>query len=282
MNKILSLLLVVIVSAGVAYSVGHHEKADAPSKKTVYERVIESGVLRCGYLAEAPFTIIDPQTNKKSGIAVDLAEKIASELNLKVEWVAEINFGTFTEDLRNGRFDAVCASLFTLPRGGRIDYTQPYAYVPVYGYVKKGRTDFDGRLDSMDWSGVTVAGLDGEGATTAARKKIPHAKFMILPETAQIADMLLSVVDRKADIGFVMPTVFKNFDATNPDKLQRIQTSHPFYVFNVSFGVRSDEPAFKNMLDFEMRNLKSEGYIDALFEKYDPDHLLFRSQSLYQ
>lgn len=284
MNKFFGALLIIIAVVCVSYGVAKHAgtATQQENKQSVYDRVMASGTLRCGYFEEAPFTIVDPNTDKKSGISVELAEKVAAELGLKIEWASPINFGTFTEDLRNGRYDAICSSLFNLPRAGKIDYTIPYTYVPVYAYTQTGRTDFDNKLDTLDWSTTSIAGLDGEGATTIAQKKLSQAKFVILPQTAQIADMLTSVADKKADIGFVMPTVFKKFDTTNPGKLQKVLTEKPFYVFNVGFGIKADEPAFKNMLDFMIRNMAANGTLDELFKKYDPDGLLFRPANLYK
>jgi cyclohexadienyl dehydratase len=288
MSKLTTILLSVIASVAAAwFVVGHYASAPVASvipekKPSVYERVISSGTLRCGFFEEAPFTIIDPNTGKKTGIAVELAEKIGSALGLKVEWVGATNFGTLVDDLKNDKYDAICGSLFSLPRGGRIDYTIPYTYVPVYAFTQAGRTEFDNKLDQLDWSKISVAGLDGEGGTTAARKKVPDAKFVILPQNMQIADMLTSVVNKKADMAFVMPTVFRNFDKTNPGVLVKIPSDKPFYVFTVTFGVKANEPAMKNMLDFMMRNLAAEGFLDDLFRKYDPDGLLFRPISPYR
>ncbi|MDX2027855.1 MAG: transporter substrate-binding domain-containing protein [Alphaproteobacteria bacterium] len=285
MNKLAGILLSVIISVALSWLVLNQHpgiQGSSARKTSVYEKVISSGTLRCGYFEEAPFTFIDPNTGKKSGIAIELAEKIASELGLKVEWTTAVNFGALVDDLTNNKYDAICASLFSLPRGGRIDYTAPYAYVPVYAYTQAGRAEFDNKLEQLDWSKISVAGLDGEGGTTAARKKLPEAKFVLLPQNMQIADMLTSVADKKADMAFVMPTVFKNFDKNNPGKLTKVAADKPFHVFTVTFGIKSGEPALKNMLDFMMRNLAAEGYVEGLFRKYDPDNLLFQPESLYK
>lgn len=277
------LLANAILAAAIAFFVVAHDVGNKAARphQSVYERVISSGVLRCGYFPEAPFTIIDPNTGKKSGIAVELAEKIAEDLGVKIEWVSAENFGALTEDLRNGRYDAICASTFNLPRAGRIDYTIPYAYVPVYAYTQAGRKDFDNKLDQIDLQKVTFAGIDGEGATTIARKNMPQARFSVLPESSSISEMLESVVSKKADISFVMPTVFKNFAASNPGQLQKVLSNKPFYVFNVGFGIKPDEPGLKNILDFMIRNYGANGTLDGLFKKYDPDSLLFEPQAPY-
>ena len=123
---------------------------------SAYDRVMKSGKMRCGYFIEAPFTLKDPNTGALSGMSVDITNKIAQELGLEIDWVEEINFATFPQDLKSRRYDAVCGDLFILPRGAQTDYTDPYIFVSVYGYVKTGNTAFDKPFDTIDWSKVSI------------------------------------------------------------------------------------------------------------------------------
>jgi ABC-type amino acid transport substrate-binding protein len=104
---------------------------------------------------------------------------------------------------------------------------------------------------------------------------MPETKFVILPESSSVAEMLTSVADRKADLAFLTPTVFKSFDRNSPGVLKRVATDTPFYVFNVSFGIKPDEPAFKNLLDYMIRNMIENGTLADLYKKYDPDGLIY-------
>lgn len=282
MKKFLGILLTIILSAFVSYAVATHTAFHTANPKSVYDSVLDSGTLRCGYFEEAPFTIVDPNTKQMSGIAVDLAAKITSKLGLKIEWTGVANPGTFVEDLSAGRYDLICGSVFNLPRGGRLDYTIPYAYAPVYGYTQTGRTEFDGELNQFDWSKISIAGLDGEAITVTAHDTFPQAHLIILPQSAQIADMLTSVASNKADIGFAVPTVFKDFDKNNPNKLKRVSGNTPFHTFSLSFAMKSNEPALKNTIDFIIRDMVVSGELQALFKKYDPDGLLFQPAAPYK
>jgi polar amino acid transport system substrate-binding protein len=241
----------------------------ADQKETAYERVMRTGILRCGYFAESPFTIIDPNTNKKSGIAVELAETIASQIGLKLEWTEEVNFGTLVTDLQSGRYDAICASVFNIPRAGKIDYTTPYIYMPSLAYVRPDEKRFDNNLSAINKKDVTVAILDGEGSSTIANRLYPDAKKYDLPQSDQIAQMLLAVADKKADVGFVMPTVFADFNKTNPGKLKQVNTKDPFYVFSLSFAIRPNEPQLKDMLDIMINQLIVSGEMDRIIDKYE-------------
>lgn len=240
-----------------------------PATVPAYQDVLQRGVLRCGYFEEAPFITKDANTGRMSGIAVDLTEAVGKELGLKIDWVGEINFGTFPQDLANRRYDAICADVFTLPRAGKVDYTTPFALVPVYGYVRAGDTRFDDDLLKLDWSGHRIAALDGEGATTAAQKLLPKAQFVRLPQSSQIAEMLQSVAQGKADIAFVMPSVFAEFAKSNPDILQQAKTGAPLYVFAAAMALKPEEPGLKNMLDNTLRQLTVSGELNRIMDAHD-------------
>jgi len=273
--------LSLVLAAAALWLAFLHSPASNPGKESAYDRVMRTHTLRCGTFEESPFTILDVNTDARTGIAVALAERIAHDLNLKLEWVPVSNFTTLGEDLRNGRYDAICASAFNMPRAGTIDYTTQYIYVPVYGYTQAGRTADFPDISKIDLKQTKIIGMDGEGATTIARQRLPNATFSILPEVSSIPEMLTALVSHKGDIAFVMPTVFANFDRNNPDKLQKIPGA-PFHVFPVSFAIAPNEPALKDSLDIIIQNLKASGELDSVIDNYDPDKLLFRVAKPYE
>ncbi len=274
--NIFKTLALLIGVALIAYIGSHYalSKSGMVAHETAYERVLRTGTLRCGTFIEPPFTILNTDNTEK-GIAHDLALQIASELSLKVEW-GETNFSTLADDLKMGRYDAICASVFVLPRGGRVDYTMPYAYVPVYGYVNAKDDRFDRPFSEIDWSKVTIGGLDGEGATLAAQKILSKAKFDILPQSLQIADMLGAVVSHKTDVGFVQPTVFQTFDAYNKGVLQKAFLGAPLYNYAVVFAVSPEEQGLKSLLNNEILRLKTSGELARIMDVYDAEKFVTR------
>jgi polar amino acid transport system substrate-binding protein len=258
----------------------HQRQTGNTAAVSVYERVMQRGVLRCGTFEEAPFTMLDVNTGKRSGYSVELAERVAREWHVKLEWVPVSNFGAMGEDLRNGRYDAICASAFTLPRAGTVDYTTPYAYVPVYAYTKAARIANFPDVRKLDWAQLRVVGLDGEGATTIARQRLPQAQWTTLPETSSIPEMLTALASDKGDVSLVMPTVFANYDRQHPGELKQIQ-GPAFHVFPVSFMVKPNEPAMKNALEIIFRNMQASGELAELADRFDPQRLLYRPAQLY-
>ncbi len=259
MKKIIftTLLLLTTVSSAMA--------------DNVYDRVMKTRTIECGYFVEPPFTIRNEVTGEFSGIAVDLIEMIANDLNLKVKWKEQMSFATFQDDLNNNKYDIVCGGIFVLPRGGRADYTNSFSYASMIGYTQPDNKKFDKPFNNVDWSKETIAGLDGEGATTAAQKLLPEAKMNVLPQLSSISEMLMLVSTGKADIGFVLPSVFKNFNETNPGKLREAKLGRPLYTYDVSFAVARNQYEFKSMINNSLRQLIASGELKDLFTKYDPD-----------
>jgi ABC-type amino acid transport substrate-binding protein len=58
--------------------------------ENTYDKVMRSGVIRCGYGLEPPMLQIDPNTGKPFGAIVDIVERIGSLLDLKIEWVEQV------------------------------------------------------------------------------------------------------------------------------------------------------------------------------------------------
>ena len=273
--------ILIIGLIGIGLYVSGNQPQAAQANPSVYDRIMRTHTLRCGTFEEPPFTILDVNTNKRTGIAVELAERIAHDLNLKLEWVPISNFTTISEDLRLGRYDAICASVFNLPRAGTIDYTTQYIYVPVYAYTQAARANNFTDITKIDWHHTNVIGMDGEGATTIARQRLPQAKFTILPDMSSISEMLTSLADNKGDVAFVIPTVFANYDINNPGKLQK-SPGNAFHVFPVSFAIKPDEFALKDTFDTIIRNLMASGELDGIIHRYDPNQLLYRVAKPYE
>ena len=84
--------------------------------------------------------------------------------------------------------------------------------------------------------------------------------------------MLLTVSTGKSDIGFVLPSVFEDFDSANPGKLRKANLDKPLYTYEVSFGIAREQEAFKTLINNGLRQLQTSGELSVIFDKYDPRH----------
>ncbi|MDD3181770.1 MAG: hypothetical protein PHD48_03065 [Alphaproteobacteria bacterium] len=86
-------ILAALLSAFVLSSA--HAETDS-----VYERVMASQTINCGYTEWPPLFVVDPNTHELSGLLKDVWEDIGKKLDLKIVWKASYGFGEVTEAVR--------------------------------------------------------------------------------------------------------------------------------------------------------------------------------------
>lgn len=115
------------------------------------QAIIDRGVLRVGVKnAVIGFGYEDPLTGEYSGLEISLAEALAEELGVDVEYTA-VTAATRTELLDSGDIDCVLATFtITDERKESWDFTTPYYtdYVSVLVEDKTGITNLDGLVDA--------------------------------------------------------------------------------------------------------------------------------------
>lgn len=240
--------------------------------KSAAQRVIDSGVLRCGYATSPPVLVKDANTGKISGSDYQIVEAIGKKLGLKVEWTEEVGWGNFIEGLRNNRYDMMCGSLW--PDAARIKFlslTRPVYYDRLLAYARADDHRFDGKMDSINDPQVTIAALDGDASYSIAQQRFPKAKILALPQMAVVSDMMMSLITKKADIIFLDPVRTAVFEKENKGKIAPVKDITPLQVIGTSFGVKGGELQLRDMIDTALRELINDGTVEKLLAETSKD-----------
>ncbi len=280
--RLLSSLVVVALLSSCAS--GSQVKS-SPQETTVYDKVLSSGKLRCGYVIYSPGCIKDANKGSLSGIGIEAIEVVAGKLGLKTEWTEEVGWGTMIEGLQTGRYDIVATPVWTNANRAKIvDFSDPIYFSPVFAYVKPG-SKYGTKAD-LDWissSSCSIATIDGETAELIAQEDFPNNKKVSLPQLSDISQMLLSVSTGKADLTFAEPAVAVNFQKSNPNAIKPVSENHPVRVFPNCWMFRRNQYEFKAMLDTVLSQLQNSGTIDRIVAKYEPaPGTLYRVAPPYQ
>lgn len=248
----------------------------------LYDQVIKAGKIRCGYIPYPPGCMKDPNTGKLTGVCVEALEEAGKNLGLEIEWTEEVGWGSMIEGLQAGRYDIVGSAVWpTTARGKVADFTTPLFYSVLGAYV---RAD-DNRLNSLkalNSRSVKVATIDGEISDIEARNQTPLAQRVSLPQTAQISQMMLNVVQKKADVAFVEPYAAQEFLKSNPGTLKNITVEKPLLAAGNTLMFMRGQPEFKSMIDTALQELILKGSIDRLLDKYDPSDAFYRVAPPYR
>jgi ABC-type amino acid transport substrate-binding protein len=281
--KFVQFLLVIALSVAAAFITAFYivpkyqgNAAPAAANESAYDRVLRTGILRCGYADWPPYGFTkDPTTGKVSGIFADVTEAVAAKLSLKVDWSENTGWGGFIESLRTHRIDAFCAGSYANAERGRyLAYVTPVFYSSVYPYVKVDDHRFDKDLSAVNNPDVRISVTDGEISDVIAKRSFPKAVEVSVPQLGQITDILVNVADNKADIVFDESSFIDDFIKTNPGKLRRAQDK-PFETFPTVLSVDIHETQLRDMLDAALVELQDQGVVDDIISKYSTDPSVF-------
>lgn len=268
MKSTVYIILVAIISGliggyiATSFKVSDLQQAKE-HKETTFERVVRTNTLRCGFAAAPPMIYKDNHTGEILGGYAKIAEKMASLLELKLEWVAEVGFADFAEGLKTGRYDAFCGVLSQAPQRSRVvRFTDPIAYYPFEVYVRKGDKRFQS-IAAMNKPDVKVGTIDGEVFQIITRKHLPDAQEMSLPNMSPDSQLFLDLIDGKVDVLIHSPVMYEEFEANNGDKLDK-PFAKPIELYPVGFAVAPEEHEMAEMFNTALRSMHILGDVDEL------------------
>jgi polar amino acid transport system substrate-binding protein len=274
------LVVLVIFTSAACTSVSPEHRQGS----SVYDRVLSSGVIRCGYVLYPPYCMKDPNTGQLTGFFVDAMEEAGKKLGLKVVWAEEVGYESLFEGLRSNRFDIFAGGLWPNAQRARAgDFSIPICYSVIKAYGRSAENRFNDSLDGINSPNVTVAVLDGAMESIIARENFPTAKCLALPQLSPFSQNLLNIVTRKADVTFAEPSIVALFLKSNPGTLKELAHGMPIRVFGNAFAFKPGEVKFKDMFNVALEELLNSGRIEKILKKYEPaPGIFYRVAKPYQ
>lgn len=271
MRTFVIIVVSVVLSLAVGSLIFDQKQAGVPgAQETVYERVMRTGKLRCGYLPSATYVDIDPNTGEKSGILVDYMNQLTTNLGLTLEWAEEIGRGDYIAALQSNRFDAYCTAItINAERAREVDFTNPYIYDQFDIYVSGKDKRFDYKLKSLNQDSVKFVVVEGDIFEKVVRKFFPKAKVVVLPQLTPESDVFLYVSTGKADAAISTPLIAAAYIKNNADKIRAVVLERPFIFANVGISLKADEYRLRRMLDLATLEMQGNGQLAAIIDKHD-------------
>lgn len=232
-----------------------------------FDRVLQSGTLRCGWATWAPFSFKDQATGQMSGIYVDIVEEMGRRLSLKIDWGEETPVAMYVEGLATGRYDMTCTALsIVAARARAMAYTQPVFYSPLYLAVPADDTRFDKDPSALNAPDMKIAIQDGEISDIVARQIFPRAQKSGIPQMAEYSQLFEDVANGKTDATIVVPSDLDNYMKTNPGKLKRVEPAVTYLA--LAFGTPKNDFALNSMVRDALTEMQTDGTVRRIFERY--------------
>src|ERR1700722_4190234 len=208
MSKLSSYLVMLIIGVLSALAVQHFVPASsqtgATSYQPVYDRIMQTKTLRCGYVIHPPTVIKDPTTGQMSGLMYDAIEAASAKIGLKVEWTEDLNWGNYLTTLAYDHADMICAAAWnnTAEEWQQTENIGPLFYSGIGVWARANDDRYTGKIDSLNDPAVTISSIDGTIPGRIAAVDFPKAKVISLPQTSDYSFNILNVADNKADVTF--------------------------------------------------------------------------------
>jgi polar amino acid transport system substrate-binding protein len=267
-KTVLAVVAAVFIALGIQNFLLTKDASNSAQKETAYDRVMRTGVLRCGYAFWPPVFVKDPRSGQYSGVYYDYMELLGKRLKLKIDWAQELSMSTYLEDMKAGKYDVECSGGWPNAQRGKLaEYTTPIFYTPVYLYARKDDKRFDNDYESINKPEVRFVTMIGENSEVYRAEFFPKTTEVSINGTAPIADIVAQLYYNKGDIVFNDEMSSVEFEKTNPGKIRRIQ-GPAVKVIPDNLSVAKGETKLLSMLNIATEELMNDGSMDRILKKY--------------
>ena len=276
---------VILISLLIVFSSGCKNQGNEGKvgQKLVYDRILQSGTIRAAYITYPPALMKDTKTGKMSGIFVEVLEKAAENLGLKVVWTEEVGWGSQVEALEADRCDIIGSPVWANPTRGKLTTMSiPVYYSGICAYVRMDDNRFNDNVEKVNSSKVKICTIDGETADLIARTDFSEAQRVSLPQLSSISDVLLNIKTKKADVAFVEPYFALEFLENNANSVKNITEKNPVRLFGNCYMFKKNEFQMKHMLDVAIEDLINSGFVVKVINKYKHADSFYRCANTFQ
>jgi len=219
-----ALLVTVLFAAGML--VGPAFAGEVQQKLTgesTLEQVLKRKTLRVGMSTFVPWAMKD-KTGKLVGFEIDVANRLAEDMGVKVEFVPT-SWDGIIPALLSGKFDVIIGGMGILPsRNLKVNFTIPYDTTGMSLVASKELAGSFKTLQDFNRPEVTLAVRLGATPVAAAQKFMPKAQLTKFDDESKAIQELLNGKAHAVIASAPMPA---HQALKYPDKL--------FLPFNVTF-----------------------------------------------
>jgi arginine/lysine/histidine transporter system substrate-binding protein len=257
MKKMVAVLLAAVMCVSMAACGSKKEETTKAEADGAFTTVAD-GVLTVGTNATFP-----PYEYKDGddivGIDADIAQALAEKLGLKMEMI-DMEFGALITAIQSGKVDVALAGMTaTEERKQNVDFTDSYATGVQVIIVKEG-SDIASVDDLANDKIMSVQ----EGTTGHLYCSDDYGEDHVIAYTSG-ATAIQALLQDKVDCVVIDQQPAKEFVEAN-EGLKILDSEYT--VENYAVAVSKDNPALTEALNKAMQELKDDGTIQSILDKY--------------
>jgi polar amino acid transport system substrate-binding protein len=229
-------------------------------------KIRKAGTMRVGYSQTGPWFYKDAKSGELGGIYKDAVDRLAKEMEVKVEY-KEVTFQNATVGLRRNDYELYGSSLtYTMARALVADYIGPLWSKGSLLMIRKDSAARFKTLADFNDPGVTFSVT--AGGSEEPRIPILFPKAKLITTTGQIVLGAEPVRAKKAEVWMSGDSDVLLFVKRNADWATVFDPEHPIDKRPNTWAVRYGDYEWKHFLDFFATFMTVNGEMQRLFEKH--------------
>ena len=186
----MNVIVIIMVFCLFAVASAADVQKDLRESSTI-EKVIRSGKLRVGMSTFIPWAM-QSKTGEWIGFEIDVAKKLAEDMEVEVEFVPT-KWEGLIPGLLTGKFDLIIAGMTGTPtRALKINFTVPYDFSEMNIVAHKEVAAGFKTAEDFNNPEVTVLTRNGTTAVAAVKKFLPEAQLRLFSENGPMVQELLN------------------------------------------------------------------------------------------
>lgn len=182
-------IIFIVFTVGIAAC--EKKPKEAVVKESTIEQVLKRGVLRVGMSTFVPWAMKD-KTGKLIGFEIDVATRLAEDMDVKLEFVPT-KWAGIIPALLTGKFDVIIGGMGIRPqRNIKVNFSIPYdttgMSIVAHRELAAGFTG----LEAFNHPDVIIAARLGSTAVTATKKYMPNAQLRMFDDESQAYQELIN------------------------------------------------------------------------------------------
>lgn len=243
-------------SAVNASAPGAGATATQKSARSLLDSVPDRGVLRvCTTGDYRPYTHLDPDTGKYSGVDIDMVRDLAKSLDAEPAYVAT-TWKELVGDLSAGRCDVAAGGVSVTPERAReVYFSEPTREDGKTPVVRCEDKDKYRTLQQIDRPGTTVVVNPGGTNEEFARDSIEKAKIKLHPDNTTVFD---EIIEGRADL-MMTDAGETRYQAKIHPELCSVHPDEPFSFSEKAYALPRGDEEFKEYVDQFVHLAKEDG-----------------------
>ncbi len=236
----------------------------ALAKKSTLEQILQRKELRVGLdPGYQPFEMVDKKGNF-IGFDIDIAKELAKAMGVKLK-IVNTDFDGIIPALLTDKFDIILSGMtITQERNLQINFADPYIVVGQAIILAAKHKDTVKSYKDLNSPKYTVASRIGTTGEMATKRMIPKATYKSFDKEA---DGAMDVVNGQAD-AFIYDLPFHVVFMAQHGTDAVVLLDEPFTYEPLGIGIKKGDPDFLNFLNNFLRQIKSDGRYDRIYNKW--------------